>query len=305
MRAKCGELVILEGGRHHVHLRQARADRQEQTLPAVAILESKKIRFNNLSDVDDVLEGSLLDNSHLAQHIFVSCWTKDEDENIALWKMYTHGKGVRIGLPDYPWEKHDFDFDRWRANGFRLEYDPSVSYHTPFTFDDIFSDKHFICSPYFMPMPNNKVFAKQVEYLEEVQLTEKYVDIYGDSMDKSTGKFTMSFKPNEFGKFKHKRWAFQNEYRFVLLIFPLVRKPNFLDHNVDQFISDTFREQLMEGKESPIKDFFLPLSDEAISTMEITLGPLCSKADQIISQSLLEKYGVGSVMRKSVSAIRK
>ena len=39
-------------------------------------------------------------NIKLSQYEFVSCWTKDKEENLALWKMYTNNKGVRICMDD-------------------------------------------------------------------------------------------------------------------------------------------------------------------------------------------------------------
>ena len=65
------------------------------------ILKNKTIRFNRLDCVDDLEEsmyGSGPNDIKLGQYQFVSCWTKDCEENIALWKMYTSNKGVRICL---------------------------------------------------------------------------------------------------------------------------------------------------------------------------------------------------------------
>lgn len=65
------------------------------------ILKNKTIRFNRLDCVDDLEEsmyGSGPNDIKLGQYQFVSCWTKDSEENLALWKMYTNNKGVRICL---------------------------------------------------------------------------------------------------------------------------------------------------------------------------------------------------------------
>lgn len=69
------------------------------------ILKNKSIRFNRLDCVDDLEEsiyGSGEQNVNLAKYTFVSCWTRDNVENLALWKMYTNNKGVRIGLDENP-----------------------------------------------------------------------------------------------------------------------------------------------------------------------------------------------------------
>ena len=67
------------------------------------IIKSRAIRFNRLDCVDDLEEslyGSGNMNIKLSQYEFVSCWTKDKEENLALWKMYTNNKGVRICMDD-------------------------------------------------------------------------------------------------------------------------------------------------------------------------------------------------------------
>ena len=63
------------------------------------ILSSKKIRFNRLDFVNDPHEGKTGDFGSMAMYIFISCWTKHEEENLALWNMYTDKmRGVRIEL---------------------------------------------------------------------------------------------------------------------------------------------------------------------------------------------------------------
>ena len=73
------------------------------------ILKNKKIRFNRLDKVDDMEEsiyGSGPNRTKLGIYAFVSCWTKSEKENPALWKMYTDYKGVRIGLDAMPFKTY-------------------------------------------------------------------------------------------------------------------------------------------------------------------------------------------------------
>lgn len=64
------------------------------------ILSTKKIRFNALTHVDDMMEGKSKDFEHIGQYFLVSCWTNLEEENIPFWNMYSKDmKGVRIKLP--------------------------------------------------------------------------------------------------------------------------------------------------------------------------------------------------------------
>ena len=73
------------------------------------ILKNRTICFNNLGNVDDLEEGATLDMGHFGKFMNVSCWTKDSEESIPLWNLYTPSmKGVRIGLPKFPFEKYHF-----------------------------------------------------------------------------------------------------------------------------------------------------------------------------------------------------
>jgi hypothetical protein len=65
------------------------------------ILSSKEIKFSRLDKVNDPTEGLTNDFLNFASYVFVSCWTKSEDENLALWNMYTpQMRGVSIILPE-------------------------------------------------------------------------------------------------------------------------------------------------------------------------------------------------------------
>ena len=67
------------------------------------ILKHHTIRFNRLDQVDDLEESIYTSgpiNLNLSKYTYVSCWTKSEEENLALWKMYAGFKGIRIAMDD-------------------------------------------------------------------------------------------------------------------------------------------------------------------------------------------------------------
>lgn len=83
------------------------------TLDTLAlILENKTIRFKNLSRQDDPLEKYVksmdtqnhrwdITRQNYGSYCFVSCWTAEKIESIAMWEMYGDKKqGVRIALPE-------------------------------------------------------------------------------------------------------------------------------------------------------------------------------------------------------------
>lgn len=266
------------------------------------ILDSKKIRFNNLTNVDDMLEGDLFEKASLAQHIFVSCWTKDIEENVALWKMYTLGKGVRIGVPSNPWRKLKFSYEEWKFNDFPFEDDQDNDNSIPFEFNDVFGDHHMICPPFWIP--NNLAFAKEVEYHSEEELKEKYKGLYSE-VEQANGQYEISIMPLDFGRHKHRRWEFQKEYRFVLFILPLLEKIDFSKVESIEFMSNHLIDHLKNDKISPLKDFYVSLDQESLDNMEIMIGPLCSPADEILVNSLMAKYNIQTTIQKSKLSIRK
>lgn len=48
------------------------------------------------------------------KYVNVSCWTDDTEESIPLWNLYTPNmKGVRIGLPKFPFRKYRFEAGKY------------------------------------------------------------------------------------------------------------------------------------------------------------------------------------------------
>ena len=74
-----------------------------------SILKTKKIKFNRLTNMDDIDEGTAKDFKNMAKIFFVSSWTYEEDniENIGMWNSYcNYTNGVRIGLPINPFKEY-------------------------------------------------------------------------------------------------------------------------------------------------------------------------------------------------------
>lgn len=268
------------------------------------ILESGKIRFNNLNAVDDELEGELFLKKSLAQLIFVSCWTTDPEENIPLWDMYATTRGVRIGVPEYPWRK--IDCKKWDTGLMDARYDEK-EYYSPFDIHEIYGKRHFILPPFNLALSNSdlkKAFSKHVIYLSEDDLKAKYSSHYREKPTKP-GHVELFISPLEFGLYKHERWAFQKEFRFVLFISPMDKEINLYDNNIHESMVDSLMKYVQAEWESPIKDFFVTLDPASIANMEITLGPHCTEEDIQTVLTLRKKYGVTGKVLKSGVRIRK
>lgn len=69
------------------------------------ILTNKSTCFNTLLNVDDIDEAETSDLGQFGKYVYVSCWTDEAAESIAMWQLYTPNMhGVRIQLPVYPFK---------------------------------------------------------------------------------------------------------------------------------------------------------------------------------------------------------
>lgn len=209
------------------------------------IIETRSFRFNSLANVDDAQEGVLLDCTSQAPYTYVSCWTKDESENIPLWQMYVKSPfAVRIGVC------------------------PSIL--KPQFFKKHFISNHNNRNAYVFLIhrgdERGSEFLSDITYKEQpcIQMfknlygmvTEDYAQIYGLS--------------------KSKHWEFQKEVRFIIQAAPLSQiKPRS-----DVSLITSCKEVIINNDPTDIKyiDMFYELS--AMLTGEIMLGPSTTKENE-------------------------
>ena len=104
------------------------------------ILSTRRIRFTRIDKVDDLKEIEGLP-SQFGTYVYVSCWTHNVEENIALWKMYTNNmKGVRITLP-----VNMFKEVRCNINRFQIE-ESEEEIISPFENNEILTEDYCICN---------------------------------------------------------------------------------------------------------------------------------------------------------------
>ncbi|MBE8718476.1 hypothetical protein [Cellvibrio polysaccharolyticus] len=107
--------------------------------------------------------------------------------------------------------------------------------------------------------------------------------------------------PSQLAALKSPDWSFQDEYRFVLMIFPnstAVRCNNsFIQFNKE--LMGNVTQALESGQGSDINYYDMDLNPEIFDEMTVTLGPLCSCSDRIIVESLLEKFAAQSILTDS------
>jgi len=239
------------------------------------ILDSKKILFNRLDNVDDA-EESLYSSGPMSQniskYIYVSCWTKEERENLALWKMYAGYDGIRIGLDE---------------NMF-------ISFpNSPFnTFRSFYSKIAYFGNGYCADQYTNKIKIYDVQYSDDLK------GIVSNLVHLDNGK--LSINTSDAGLIKRTEWYMQKESRFKIQVLPL--NYSYIPYKAEQ-LNNMDRLQLTEANikvvpaliQSIKEDYdpsvpyiFMPLRTEAINSMEIMMGPCTNKADRIIVESLLK-----------------
>lgn len=215
------------------------------------ILSNRTIRFNTLANVDDAEEGITADLGNLAKYIYVSSWTKDEDENIALWNMYTPNMmGVRIGV--------DPGIIRLISKGKNYS---GVSNITDF----------------------NKVFCfAAMNFCSEVIYSDKENNVKIIRSDDKGSIFPTGLI--ELGIRKKKLWEFQREVRFLLYAIP---KKYITD---DSRALVTLLETIVNRRESFIDYVDLELENDAFKNAEFLLGPKTTDAERKIVEALTNTF---------------
>lgn len=215
------------------------------------ILSAQTIRFSRADMVNDLEELKIIDLPAMKKCVFVSCWTASENESIPLWKMYgSNLKGVRIKLP---------------TDMFRRGSKPYLAAHGKCHLINLMSlenvvqrgtNHHWI--PYiFGP---TKIRYSKSNAVSVLNNDELMVD--------------------RIGTVKLQHWKFEEEYRYLIIPDALwnqekkrfqIDKPNSIVP-VDQDSVD------------------IPLSESAVNSIEVTLGPAATVAEHCIVDALLSKF---------------
>lgn len=239
------------------------------------ILENKKIRFNRLDYVDDVEEscyssGSF--NTQLGHYVFVSCWTRNSEENLALWNMYTNYKGVRIGI--------DEDLFITTEQGLRKDF---------FTLPKDIKDCESIIG-------QNKIELYPIQYVKN---PEDEIKSAISSININDNESGIHILLNKIGVFKRIHWSIQQESRFKIVVAPstdekikIPLNQNLLYSLFETIITSQrkFLVDMLNNK--PIKTTFIdiPFNAEKLNSLEIVIGPQSTEGEKLIVKKLLQDY---------------
>jgi len=250
-------------------------------IPTLAlILNSGRIRFNRLDKVFDLSEARTGKGIPFGRFFFVSCWTRDAEESIPLWRLYTRDMaGVRIALPSYPFRECEFEAPKeWNCI-------KKGSISSPIPLVESWTDSYFILTQFL----SKKDFGGQVKYTDEIQqIYERSVTIVQEGEHTRLSVDCLFDLP----RLKAKAWKFENEYRFVLFILPAIPIPPGGPSGTDyqKELPNHMLKCLLEG-EGPSLDWFdVRLAPEVLDQIPVALGPCCTEGDAVIVESLLEQY---------------
>jgi len=249
------------------------------------ILKNRTLRFTRLDQVDDPEESNFVSNGvNLGPYTFVSCWTECKEESIPMWKMYTRGEwGVRMSLErdglfqtykDYTYKRQGAEITEVGEEILFL-FDPELKWSQTDFMPPFLTDNYEKCN-----------FYRKVEYVDDIT---PYANNSVKNLSQQDEKMSITIDFDKVGSYKNKRWAFQEESRFVMFLLPgnpfaSLNSPNHYQEQ-RRIIKD-----IINNKELGFSHYDMPLSAEAFDHLVITMSPLCSSAQRVIVESLCEKY---------------
>lgn len=249
------------------------------------ILKNKTLRLNPLNKMDDLQEAQSDTVQNYGQCVFVSSWTDMKEESIPMWKMYSSmDAGVRISMAPDPFQIFDLTTNSFRDPTDEEWQNRQMSKAFYPVIDIPESVKHYICP--------NSILGKQlceVEYTDDPsKLVPSIEQIEGGKCHVDIGKM---------GRYKHKQWSFQREYRYKLITTPFS-----LPVSIDAWNLVVSAMVQYGGMKSPVDYIDLHLAENKLSDMVITTSPCISEANRIIIESLVQSYCPNAKIEKSALA---
>lgn len=259
------------------------------------ILKNRTIRFNRLDNgLDDLQEGSISSNGvKLGKYGFVSCWTENREESIPLWKLYTdNGVGVRIALEKDMFKDYHYS-DIVEFNGIRFDPKKSGWQITKTPIEDMFNPDYMVFTLLSSAIDGG-CFYRAVEYVEDIN---KKIDNCVKLTPVSGNLNHIHVQFSEIGRYKNKRWAFEEETRFFLFIIPgmIFKMGPQVTIDFNQHLYDVWTNNIR----NKITFYDMHLKDNIFDDMEITLSPNITIDKRIIVEALKEKYAPKAIIKSS------
>lgn len=151
--------------------------------------------------------------------------------------------------------------------------------------------KKYLIIPVYSHNLNN--FYIKIHYVDDVAIQTKDIVVVSHN---ENGTYDMSVEISKVGKYKHKRWAFQNESRFVLTIIPVENEISLDDANsYIKFVGKA----LSTGMQPYFETYDMSLRDDVLDELEVTLSPSITAGQRVIVESLLKQYAPKAKLMES------
>jgi len=251
------------------------------------ILSTGRLRFARLDTVDDITEARTHSGIPFGKYFFVSCWTQEEDDNIAQWKMYGGDmEGIRIEFPAYPFKDARLEpHGSMKAQG---------DMYGPIPTSEWFGHNYMIIPP----VVGNTTFAGPVDYVDDVAERYNRAIKYGKG---SNGQDTLSIdKLYDLPRLKSRVWGFQSEYRFVLYAMPI--DPPFPPGHPIEVTPNHFNnisQAFFNGADPGATFIDVPFDPAALDQMVIRTGPLCTAGGEVCVKALRDKFAPNAKIESS------
>ncbi|MCX2472782.1 hypothetical protein OQZ33_00420 [Pedobacter sp. MC2016-05] len=228
------------------------------------ILKSMSIRFGRLDRVNDPTEGTSSDFHSMAQYFFISSWTSNETEDLALWNMYTplmRGVRIELDLPLFPTHsiRHDITNSLVNAEEF-IDYDRG----------------YFISSAENTPV--------EIMYTDDETLLSPPI------------KHSQGLYLRALSQYKRSIWRVEQEHRYQLIILPIERNIKPTE------VSGSYSRLIKTQTPPPFDGYLLKIRREAFENMKIRLSPKLSSGDREIIEALIATFNPMAKMEDSTIA---
>lgn len=250
------------------------------------ILKSRQIKFNSLPMVDDMEEALLKEDRKNSKYIFISAWTKEEKESIAMWEMYSQGmRGVRIRLPVHIFSQYALSEEE------KLYYckDPEIARRIELNSLPVTPEKFFTSKANYSANVLGEHFIK----LEPVEYTEDENLICPDVVVSNEHEYSINL--SRIGRYKRSCWEFQSEWRYIAVVVPGNVLELFKMNNRMIYLFSAINANV----NLPFTSDYFDIDPIKFADMEITLGPMTNDADRVIVQALTDKFNPTAVIKES------
>lgn len=239
------------------------------------ILENRSLRFSRLDGVNDPEEASASDLTAASTLVFGSCWTAQDRESIAMWRMYTPDmQGIRIRLPNNPFLGRNTP-TVWEKGGATQRVDAGIVINR--------GNGGLGITTHYVTGPNKIHYTDDKSYLNGTCLVD-------DDGRRSVQLYDLGMAKNTY-------WSFEEEWRYKVLAtlseIPL-HEPNLQAHPAFDLTNYPVLEEAL----------FVPLAEDCFDEMEVLLGPRVTLGQELIVNALLNKYAKKATLRRSEINVR-